>query len=60
MISFRPLTDVENQRYQDWRSNHPCISQVEFRITPDSIDQATRVRCWKCGEQIELTDFDAG
>lgn len=57
-MMIRVLTPLEMKRYQDWRKDHSCISQVEFRITPDAVDQATRVRCWKCGEQIEITDFD--
>lgn len=55
---FRGLTEVEYRRYLGWRKEHPCVSQVEISYIPDQVDQRTRVRCLKCNEQIDITDFD--
>jgi hypothetical protein len=57
---FRGLMGEEIQRYDEWRKNHSCVSQVEISYIPDAIDQATTVRCLLCGEKIEITDFSVG
>lgn len=55
---FRKMNLVEELRYLEWRKKHTCISQVEFSIVPDAIDQHTKVKCFVCGEELVLTDFD--
>lgn len=57
-VSYRKLNQVEEKRFQDWRRNHSCISQVQFQITVDAVDQDTYVQCYKCLERVQLTDFD--
>lgn len=54
---FRGLSELEHQRYIDWRKKHNCVSQVEIAYIPDAVDQRTTVRCLLCGEKIEITDF---
>lgn len=57
-ISYRELNQVEEQRFQDWRNNHGCVSQVQFQIVVDNIDQDTWVMCQECKERKQLTDWD--
>lgn len=37
--------------------SHKCLSQVEIIYIPNEIDQSTRIRCLKCNEEIDITDF---
>lgn len=59
MISFRTLNSKEYSDYVLWRKNHGCTSTIEFIIKPDQVDQSTTVRCHKCGEEKDITDWDA-
>lgn len=52
------MTDSEYQRYQTWRGNHSCISQVEISIVPCAVQDLIKVRCFKCGETYQVSDFD--
>lgn len=58
-MTFYEMNEVEEKKYKDWRGNHNCVSQVEFTITPGCVGQVVGVRCWECGEKIDVTDYDS-
>lgn len=56
------MTDLEYARYLNWRDKHPCtgVSQVEITIVPDCVQDWINVRCFKCNEVYQITDFNEG
>ena len=55
---FYGMSDLEYQRYKDWRKNHKCVSQVEITIVPCCVQDLIKVRCFECNETIQISDFD--
>lgn len=52
------MSEAEYSRYKDWRKNHNCISQVEITIVPCCVQDLIKVKCFSCGEVIQINNFD--
>jgi len=62
------LTEKEEKQAQDWIENHQCGPifvkdphvhfQVSYIITPTNIGYITEVRCNKCNQVHDVTDYD--
>lgn len=53
VINFQ-LNDIEEQRYNEFRSQH--CGQMEIIFTPNGIASNVYIRCKGCGEKIEVSD----
>jgi len=51
------LNDVEEQRYEEFKSNH--CGQIEVIFHPGGIGTNVYVKCLGCGESLEISDYDS-
>lgn len=54
------LTPLEDYLYRQFESEHKnhCDSDVELIVTKTAIGIIVEVACKKCGERIEITDYE--
>lgn len=54
------LAPLEDYLYRQFESEHKihCDSDVELIVTKTTIGIIVEVACKKCGERIDITDYD--
>lgn len=57
-MAYYGMSELQYQRYTDWRNNHSCISQVEITTVPCCVQDLIKVRCFKCNEVFQVSNFD--
>lgn len=56
VINFQ-LNDIEEQRYNEFRSQHCGIIDIIF-CKDGGIGVNSWVKCRGCGQKLEITDYD--
>ena len=60
--SLQALSDKEMLQFKEFKYSHykTCgSSDIWILLSPTGIGTAIKLKCWECGEEVDITDIDS-